>query len=176
MFFSFQFFPSPITMGAVHCLKSASRYGTPGAETQRPPVSPWPSFPSYIVARRESLPHGFDHVTPSLQSISWFPIARMNYELLTQHKFFLKSGFGVCLRSSAFPSPLSAFHPLSKPNHHPWRSQSAVFCFVTLFVFLFPEVFVSLFKPDFKLPPSFHPCLNVRFLTMPSSFPPWPKL
>lgn len=155
----------------MHCLKSVSRYGTQGAETQWPPVSPQPSFISYLVARRKSLQHSFGHVTPSLQSISWFPIARMNYKLLTQHKFFLKSGFSVCLQSSTFTLPLLAFDPLSKPNH-PWRSPSAIFCFMTSFMFLFPEVFVSLFKPDFKILSSFHPCLNMHFLRMPSCFPP----
>lgn len=69
--------------------------------------------------------------------------------------------------------PSSSFSaPTSNQANHPWQSQSAIFCFISLFIFLLSEIFILLFRPALTILSLFHPCLNANFLKMPYHFLP----
>lgn len=127
-----------------------------------PPVPFLPPFTSSAVARLQAPKPGWDRATRSLQTISWFPVARTNDQLLRQNKRFRNVRLGGRSPGRSLYQPPSA-NPATP-------STADRFCHFPLRVFaVFPpaESVVSLRVSDLGILTSSPPCSLTRSLTRP---------
>ena len=112
-------------------------------------------------------------VAQSRIGLKWLSSSSSSSSSSRQNKYFLKSGFRVCLWSSTFTlPPLLVLHPLTMPTTHgdPNLPFSASYLCSYFFCLKYSFYSSGLLSQFFL----FHPCLNANFLKKLTSshFPP----